>query len=112
LGLRFVFHDWRDREDRRRTIEAWFRENWPAFIWREASSRELPHARELTLAWNDHDQWSVRLDQGFGYWRTAPRIRPDFPFNSDVARQVGRLRQVSALVEPLNAAYPTYWYCG
>jgi hypothetical protein len=109
---RFIFHDWQDREDRRQAIETWFRQNWPVFTWREASNRELPHARELVLTWSNEDQWSVRLDQGFGYWRTAPRIRPEFPFDSDVARQVGRLRQVSALVEPLNAAYPTYWYCG
>ena len=109
---RFIFHDWRDREDRRQTIETWFGENWPAFTWREAPNRELPHARELTLVWSDEDRWTVRLDQGLGYWRTASRIRPDFPFDSDVDRQVRRLRQVSALIEPLNAAYPTYWYCG
>ena len=80
--------------------------------WQEARSRDLPHARELTLLWNESDYWTVRLDQGFGYWGAASRIRPEFPFESEATRQIAKLRQASLMIEPLNSSYPTYWYCG
>ena len=65
---RLIFHDWRDNEDRRQVIETWFSETWPNFKWHEAPSQKLPHARELTLTWNNGDCWTIRLDQGLGYW--------------------------------------------
>jgi hypothetical protein len=108
---RLLFHDWRDGEDRRQVIEPWFRERWPKFIWHEAASHELPHARELNLTWNDGERCTIRLDQGFGYWGAPPRTRPEFPFESEVARQITRLRQASLMIEPLYPDYPTYWYC-
>lgn len=108
---RLLFHDWRDGEDRRQVVETWFRETWPAFAWQEASSRDLPHARELTLLWNERECWMVRLDQGFGYWGAASRIRPEFPFESEAKRQIAKLQQASLLIEPLNSSYPTYWHC-
>jgi len=109
---RLLFHDWRDSGDRQHVIETWFAEMWPNFIWQEASSRTLPHARELTLIWNDRDCWTMRLDQGFGYWGAAPRIRPEFPFDREPARQIAKLQQASLIVEPLNPNYPTHWYYG
>ncbi|HRZ06801.1 MAG TPA: DUF1998 domain-containing protein, partial [Candidatus Competibacteraceae bacterium] len=109
---RWLFHDWRDSGDRRQVIETWFRESGSAFVWQEARSRDLPHARELTLLWNESDYWIVRLDQGFGYWGVASRIRPEFPFGSEATRQIAKLRQASCIIEPLNSIYPTYWHCG
>ena len=108
---RLLFHDWRDGGDRQQVVETWFTETWPKFIWQEASSRTLPHARELTLIWNDSDRWTIRLDQGFGYWGAAPRIRPEFPFDYEPARQIAKLQQASLIIEPLNPNYPTHWYC-
>ncbi|MCC8993913.1 MAG: DEAD/DEAH box helicase [Candidatus Contendobacter sp.] len=109
---RLLFHDWRDSGDRQHVIKTWFSETWPAFTWREELSRKLPHARELTLIWNDSDRWTVRLDQGFGYWGAAPRIRPEFPFDREPARQIAKLQQASLIIEPLNPDHPTHWYCG
>lgn len=109
---RLLFHDWQDGDDRRQVVEQWFQESWPTFAWHEAIPRELPHARELVLTWSNGECWSVRLDQGFGYWRTASRARPEFPFDNDVARQIGKLRGANLVIEPLNPDYPTYWYCG
>jgi DEAD/DEAH box helicase domain-containing protein len=64
------------------------------------------------LIWNDSDRWTVRLDQGFGYWGAAPRIRPEFPFDREPARQIAKLQQASLIIEPLNPDHPTHWYCG
>ncbi len=108
---RLLFHDWRDGGDRRQVVETWFKETWPTFIWQEAPPRNLPHARELTLLWSEGECWTVRLDQGFGYWGAASRTRPEFPFEGEAARQINRLKQVSLIIEPLNPGYPTHWYC-
>jgi len=108
---RLLSHDWRDGEDRRQVVETWFGASWPEFQWRQAPLRTLPHARELALTWSNGECWTMRLDQGFGYWRAASRTRPEFPFDSEVARQIARLQQASVIIEPLNPAYPTYWYC-
>ncbi|HRD50380.1 MAG TPA: hypothetical protein PL166_12400, partial [Candidatus Contendobacter sp.] len=108
---RLLYHDWRDNEDRRQAIETWFSETWSNLKWGEAPLQKLPHARELTLTWNNGDCWAVRLDQGFGYWGAAPGVRPEFPFDNDVAQQVEKLRRSCFLLEPLNADYPTYWHC-
>jgi DEAD/DEAH box helicase domain-containing protein len=87
---RLLFHDWRDAEDRRQLVQLWLGASWPAFMWNEMPTRDLPHARELILTWDDNgESWSVRLDQGFGYWRTSRHIRPEFPFEADVPRQIG-----------------------
>ena len=109
---RRIFHDWQDSSDRQQVVEQWFQESWPTFVWREISSRELPHARELILTWQDGFSKSIRLDQGFGYWGTASRIHPDFPFDYEAQQQIGKLRTANFIIEPLNSSYPTYWYCG
>ena len=108
---RLFFHDWRDGEDRRQTVEHWFQENWPGFAWHEATLRTVPHARELTLVWSDSASGLIRLDQGFGYWGTVSGTRPEFPFDNHVMRQVGKLRGANLTIEPLHPTYPTYWYC-
>ncbi|NJM12024.1 MAG: DUF1998 domain-containing protein [Synechococcaceae cyanobacterium SM1_2_3] len=108
---RLLSHDWRDSEDRRQAIETWFTETWPNFKWREMPLQKLPHARELTLTWNNNDCWIIRLDQGLGYWGIAPGLRPEFPFDYDVAQQIEKLRKNCFLLEPLNPGYPTYWHC-
>lgn len=108
---RLLSHDWRDGEDRRQVVETWFSASWPQFQWHQAPRRSLPHARELALTWSNGECWTMRLDQGFGYWGTTFGARPDFPFDHDVARQIEKLRGVNLIIEPLNPHYPTYWYC-
>jgi hypothetical protein len=108
---RLINHDWRDGGDRRTIVERWFRESHPVFSWHEAPTRELPHARELELTWKDGNRLTVRLDQGVGYWRVVPQIRPHFPFESNVEQQIARLRQSNLMLEPISRHHPTFWYC-
>ncbi|SDX49204.1 ATP-dependent helicase YprA, contains C-terminal metal-binding DUF1998 domain [Allochromatium warmingii] len=108
---RWLFHDWCDALDRRQVAEDWFGAQWPNFTWNEKPTRELPHARELTLTWNDGQTWSMRLDQGFGYWRVVRQIGPEFPFEADVTRQLAKLRSTNPVIEAMTVDYPTYWYC-
>ncbi|NEV60366.1 DEAD/DEAH box helicase [Thiorhodococcus minor] len=109
---RLFLHDWCDAEDRRQVVQDWLGESWSDLTWNEMPTRELPHARELTLTWSDGESWSIRLDQGLGYWRTSRLIRPEFPFEADVARQITKLRSKNLRIEAVSGDYPTYWYCG
>ena len=34
-----------------------------------------PHFRELRLDWKDGTAWTLKLDQGVGYWRCRPAGR-------------------------------------
>ena len=73
--------------------------------------RNLPHARELELIWDNGESWKLRLDQGVGYWRTAPYVHCEFPFEKSVEKQIERLEKVNVLIEPISKTHPTYWYC-
>lgn len=109
---RLIFHDWHDAEDRRHVVQNWIQGSFPNLSWIERQTRELPHARELTLSWDNGESWSIRFDQGLGYWRTSRGIRPEFPFEADVTRQILKLNSTNPLIEAMSREYPTYWYCG
>jgi Lhr-like helicase len=109
---RLIFHDWHDAEDRRQVVQGWIRGSFPNLSWIERQTRELPHARELTLSWDNGESWSIRFDQGLGYWRTSRGIRPEFPFEAVVTRQISKLNSTNPLIEAMSREYPTYWYCG
>jgi len=58
--------------------------------------RALPHERRLTLNWADGSKLQVRLDQGFGFWRSG-RVMP-FDFSSSIQSQAIRLADISFAV--------------
>jgi hypothetical protein len=107
---RWLYHDWRDATDRQQVFKKVF-ETLGQFVFDEKRQEHLPHARELRLTWTDGKTWTLRLDQGVGYWR-AYNAREPFPFEQSVARQVGRLRSCEIDDAAGYPSYPTYWYVG
>lgn len=107
---RWLYHDWRDATDRRQVCAQIF-EALGQCTFSEEASTQLPHARELRLTWMDGSMWTLRLDQGVGYWRTG-NARESFPFEQSVERQVARLRSCEINIEAGHPSYPTYWYVG
>lgn len=105
-----IQHDWRDAGDRRSVAEQIFG-GFSEFAWKEISRRNLPHARELRLFWSDGEYWSIRLDQGLGYWEPAGPLRLSFPFDNDPERQADRLEKLNFVIRAVSGGYPTYWYC-
>lgn len=103
-------HDWRDATDRREVFEKVF-EELGQFAFSESRYAQLPHARELRLTWIDGMTWTLRLDQGVGYW-WARDSREPFPFDKPVACQVDRLRLCEIDIRAGYPTYPTYWYVG
>ena len=103
-------HDWRDNDDRRKVFENFF-EGLGQFRFSESNYRELPHARELRLIWPDSVVWTLRFDQGMGYWQVRNSREP-FPFEQSVERQVERLKSCELNIRAGHPSYPTYWYVG
>ncbi len=107
---RWLYHDWRDATDRRQVFTQVF-ETLGQFALSEDVSTHLPHARELRLSWTDGQVWTLRLDQGVGYWR-ACNYREPFPFEQPVERQIERLQACAIDIEAGHPSYPTFWYVG
>jgi DEAD/DEAH box helicase domain-containing protein len=109
---RFTEHDWRDAQDRKDVIEQIFQSGYGRFIFTEYKAYDLHHARVLNLAWDDGTQWEIRLDQGFGYWRS--KTKETFPFERGVPKQSEVLSEMSFNV--INASnlstkiHPTFIY--
>ena len=82
-----------------------------AFSWQdEARRRDVPHARELQLHWPGDVQWSVRLDQGVGYWEPVSRIRIPFPFDREPERQLEVLKKLNVVLQSGDDEHSTFWY--
>jgi hypothetical protein len=110
LEPRWLYHDWRDATDRQQVFNGIF-DGLGQFTFSEARYTDLSHARELRLTWNNGVIWTLRLDQGVGYWHTKCSCEP-FPFNRAVMNQVERLRSCEIDIQAREPSYPTYWYAG
>ncbi|KJR98717.1 MAG: hypothetical protein VR65_19580 [Desulfobulbaceae bacterium BRH_c16a] len=106
---RFLHHNWQDAEHRRGIFTTMFRPFGEFILIDDKVNLALPHARELQLRWGDGSGFSIRLDQGIGYWRTANGMRP-FPFDQSSERQTDFLRDLELEVEASNSEFPTQWY--
>ncbi|MYI36810.1 MAG: DUF1998 domain-containing protein, partial [Acidimicrobiaceae bacterium] len=68
-----------------------------------------PHFRELQFEWQNGTKWSLKLDQGIGYWRCRPSA--DFPFGSSAAEQVARSNDIANRHRVVTkGSFPTYIY--
>ena len=105
-----LHHAWQDETDREAVIRALFGQYLTLSDVAVEPLQELPHARELNLIWADGAQLLIRLDQGFGYWRTRWGSR--FSFSAKPEQQVAALRNIVFAVEPLNPQCATLIYAG
>ena len=80
--------------------------------WKGALKLETgpaPHFRELRLDWTDGTAWTLKLDQGVGYWRCRPSA--DFPFGGTPREQVKSFNQVIKRCRVVShGVHPTYIY--
>jgi len=72
----------------------------------EAPKQDTPHARELSLRWQDGATWRLRLDEGFGFFR-ALGGQTNFPFSKPEAEQGKTLAMAKF---GLVAANPSHLY--
>ena len=75
----------------------------------EFETGSAPHFRELALEWKDGTAWSLRLDQGVGYWRCRPSA--EFPFNTTAEEQLPRMNEIVKRHRVVSQGnFPTYIY--
>ena len=109
---RSISDPWQDDGAR----EAFFMEVFGAgrgrLRWRGALKLETgpaPHFRELRLDWADSVAWTLKLDQGVGYWRCRPSA--DFPFDRTSREQIQAFNQVTKRFRVVSQGiHPTYIY--
>lgn len=106
---RLIQHDWKDMRDRKQVVNELF-EKFSGFDWREYSTYNLSHARELILRWESGEEWIIRMDQGFGYWIPSNSVRVSFPFDLSVKSQIDKLRTLNFSLEGAHSSHPTFWY--
>ena len=109
LEPKLLHHDWQEATDRQQVFEK-ILDGLGQFALNEARYDQVSHARELRLTWLDGLIWTLRLDQGVGYWRTYNQ--EFFPFDRTVTHQVERLRSCDIDIKAGYPSQPTYWYIG
>ena len=73
-----------------------------------STTKNMSHARELRLEWNDGASWIMRLDQGLGYWSTVSREL--FPFDQSLDIQSDNLLELNTNVTCRSSNHPTLLY--
>lgn len=105
-----ISHNWRSSGERDAVAVAVFDEVVPEALFSSHRSRELPHARELELEWDDGNRCVLRLDQGFGYWKSG--IDLPYGFEHDKSVQADRILGMHFDVKPGSWEHPTLVYVG
>ena len=105
---RSVSDQWRDNGNRESLFMQAFYNGRGQLRWKGPVQFETglpPHFRELRLHWDNGTTWSLKLDQGVGYWRCRPSA--DFPFSKapneqleSLNRIAGRCRTASRGIDP------------
>ena len=68
-----------------------------------------PHFRELRLEWGNGAAWSLKLDQGVGYWRCRPSA--SFPFEETPHEQLQIVNGIAKRCRVVSqGSHPTYVY--
>ena len=101
-------NDWQDRQDRQEVIQLVIGA-LVSLKFKEAENRTLPHAREMMLEWEDGKRYSIRFDQGMGYWQMPFKSKQEYPFRASVTAQAQAILADELMVEA-SSSYPTYWY--
>ena len=109
---RSISDPWQDDDVRESFFMEAFEAGCGRLRWKGALELETgpaPHFRELRLDWTDGVAWTLKLDQGVGYWRCRPSA--DFPFDRTPREQIQRFNQVTRRCRVTSyGIHPTYIY--
>ena len=109
---RSVSDQWQDDAARQSFFTHAFGKDRGRLRWRgplELESGATPHFRELRLEWENGATWSLKLDQGVGYWRCRPSS--DFPFDKNLHEQLQAINEMSKRCRAVSqGSHPTFVY--
>lgn len=103
-GFRSLNYSWfrEEEESRRDLIEALFTDEENLNYILGQTSRDLSHARELNLEFENGSILKIRLDQGMGYWE--PSYKPSYPFYESVPNQIRWIQEKMTGIRTLNSS--------
>ena len=108
----YITDSFLDEATRKRLFETAFEAGRGSLCWSGPIKFETgpaPHFRELALEWEDGAAWSLKLDQGVGYWRCRPSA--EFPFNRAPDEQLRRMNEIAKRHRVVSQGiFPTYIY--
>ncbi len=107
------FNDqWQDDRARRSFFEQAIDKGRGRLRWKgpfRFETGNAPHFRELRLEWGRRRVWTLKLDQGFGYWKHRPYA--NFPFDNGPREQI---RSMNATIKNGKVvafgSHPTFVY--
>lgn len=75
----------------------------------EFETGPAPHFRELRLEWGNDAAWSLKLDQGVGYWRCRPSA--GFSFDETPHEQLQAINEIATRCRVVSqGSHATYIY--
>jgi DEAD/DEAH box helicase domain-containing protein len=93
---RLINHDWYDSTAMAEVINLWFDKgiHTPCFLDLHDDKKQISHRRELTLRFENGNEYSIGFDQGVGYWKhRLSQGKHNFEF-SDVNTQLMQMIDV------------------
>ena len=103
-------HDWTDARTASSVMKTTLSKAGVEARINHETYRKVPHYRELRLHRANGDVVWIRLDQGFGSWRTRETV--SFPFEARESVQSDSLLSAQATLVSANAAVNTIMYVG
>ena len=104
-------HDWEYDEERKQVADRVLSlDETTTDILKAKKHLDLAHARELHLKWKDGASWTLRLDQGLGFWTTSSRER--FPFDRNTDYQIRTLLTINPHIVGRSNKHPSILYLG
>jgi diphthamide biosynthesis methyltransferase len=93
---RLINHDWYDSTAMAEVINLWFDKgvHTQCFLDLHDDKKQISHRRELTLRFENGNEYSIGFDQGVGYWKhRLSQGKHNFEF-SDVNTQLMQMIDV------------------
>ena len=108
----WITNPWQDEDARESFFRKAFEADHSQLHWTGTLNLEVgaaPHFRELRLNWADGVAWTLKLDQGVGYWRCKPSA--PFPFDGTLHEQMQSFNQAARQCRTASrGSHPTYIY--
>jgi len=106
IDISKISENWNSNEDREEVFKEYIYQTGYDLEFLSTEKRNLPHARIMTLTFEDKTKVKLFLDQGFGYWNINYHNPGNgYPFNEDYKSQAKVIKGSECLIK--SAMWPT-----
>jgi hypothetical protein len=100
--------DWQQRDQRNAVIQSLLKGIGETITLRGLPQRQTQHARDLSITWKDGARWTIRLDHGLTFLRSATMM--SFEFGDTSQEQMTKLNGLQFNVKNSLGSQGTYFY--